>query len=317
MKTCPICENNAVDENVSVCPICKFNDFRPIIVSDEEYEYWLGTSVNPARMKWTFEQNERRLKAELLQNEIRLKAELSQKEKEINTLKEQLKKQTALYVQTLSKLAPLPSSHPKIGSIIKFGSYDWRVLDVQNNAALIITEEIIEKKAYHGNRTAITWANCDLRKYLNGEFINNVKKFSPNDKARIIPVTNENADNQWYNTDGGSNTTDSIFLLSLNELVRYFGDSGDLRSKKRYGYDVKMKKFVQNANGHMLCDMYGSARVANYLREKGHTWRLRSPGDGSDDAAYVGYDGGVQVAGYPVDDDASLGGVRPALWLKL
>ncbi len=58
----------------------------------------------------------------------------------------------------------------EIGSIISFGYYNWRVLDIQNNAALIITEEIIEQRAYHDTYKDITWADCSLRKYLNGEF---------------------------------------------------------------------------------------------------------------------------------------------------
>ena len=33
----------------------------------------------------------------------------------------------------------------KIGSSLTFGGYKWRVLDLQNNRALIITEDIIEQ----------------------------------------------------------------------------------------------------------------------------------------------------------------------------
>ncbi len=39
----------------------------------------------------------------------------------------------------------------KIDSSLSFGGYNWRVLDIQNNAALIMTEDIIEQRAYrHG-----------------------------------------------------------------------------------------------------------------------------------------------------------------------
>ena len=37
----------------------------------------------------------------------------------------------------------------KIGSTVSFGGYTWRILDIQNNMALIITENIIEQRAYH------------------------------------------------------------------------------------------------------------------------------------------------------------------------
>ena len=55
-------------------------------------------------------------------------------------------------------------------AIIKFGSYDWQALDVKDGAALIVTEFIIEKRSYHNEYKAIPWADCSLRKYLNGEF---------------------------------------------------------------------------------------------------------------------------------------------------
>ena len=35
------------------------------------------------------------------------------------------------------------------GDKISFGSYEWRILEVQKNTALIITEYIIEQRAYH------------------------------------------------------------------------------------------------------------------------------------------------------------------------
>lgn len=45
-------------------------------------------------------------------------------------------------------------------------------------------------------------------------------------QSRIIPVINENPDNQCYGTKGGEDTQDRIFLLSLEEATcKYFGDS--------------------------------------------------------------------------------------------
>lgn len=111
----------------------------------------------------------------------------------------------------------------QVGDKISFGCYDWRVLDIQNNVALIITECIIEQRAYHDAYKDITWVDCSLRKYLNVEFYN---KFDAIDKTRIIPVLNKNPDNQWYGSKGGEDTQDRIFLLSIEEAVcQYFGDS--------------------------------------------------------------------------------------------
>lgn len=82
----------------------------------------------------------------------------------------------------------------KIDSSLSLGGYNWRVLDIQNNNALIITEDIIEQRPYHDAYKDITWADCALRKYLNGEFYD---KFNVTDKSRIISVINKNLDNQW------------------------------------------------------------------------------------------------------------------------
>jgi hypothetical protein len=114
------------------------------------------------------------------------------------------------------------------------------VLDVNENAALIITEAIVELHWYHDNFVDITWADCDLRKYLNDEFYG---QFSRGEKAKIITVTSGNPDNPWFKTKGGNDSADNIFLLSLEEVCAYFGDSGaKLRNKghQKWSIDVSV-----------------------------------------------------------------------------
>ena len=81
---------------------------------------------------------------------------------------------------------------------------------VLGGRALIITEYIIEQRSYNSDYVGITWENCSLRKYLNGEFYEN---FSMDDKARIISVLNKNFDNQWYGTDGGGGLVLLVVLM--------------------------------------------------------------------------------------------------------
>jgi len=199
----------------------------------------------------------------------------------------------------------------KIGSLLSFGGYNWRVLDIQNNTALIITEEIIEQRPYHDAYKDITWADCALRKYLNGEFYD---KFNEADQSRIIPVINKNPDNQWYGSEGGADTRDSVFLLSLEEVCTYFGDS---RSKlhnpgknQRYWFERK--------------DENNSKRIAKLQgKEYAWWWWLRSPGRVNIKAVYIfGTDGNIGIQGNNIlkgniSDGKCTGGVRPALWLKL
>ena len=197
-----------------------------------------------------------------------------------------------------------------IGSSLSFGSFSWRVLDIQNNTALIITQDIIEQHAYHDAYIDITWAECALRKYLNGAFYD---KFSETDKSRIIPVFNKNPDNPWYGSKGGADTQDSVFLLSIEEAVcKYCGDS---RSKlynpgknQRYWFERK------DENNSKRIARFGADHVATW-------WWLRSPGRVSVKAAYVHGDGNIGIQGNNVlkgniSDGRCTGGVRPALWLR-
>ena len=199
----------------------------------------------------------------------------------------------------------------QIGDKILFGQYEWRVLDIQNNAALIITEYIIEQRAFHDAYTDITWTDCSLRKYLNDELY---CKFTAADQSRIIPVTNKNSDNQWYGSNGGADTRDSIFLLSLEEVTcQYFGDS----SSKLYNPGRNQRYWFQRK------DENNSKRIAGL---EGYTWNtwwwLRSPGRVNVKAVYIHGDGNIGIQGNNIlkgnlSDGKCLGGVRPALWLRL
>ena len=196
-----------------------------------------------------------------------------------------------------------------IGDKISFGCYDWRVLDIKNNMALIITEHIIEYHSYHDEYKETTWAECSLRKYLNGEFYN---KFNSMDKARIIPVINKNPDNKWYNSKGGADTEDRVFILSIEEAVcQYFGDSSSKLLNKgtnqRYWFERK--------------DENNNKRIAMFNGEIDWWW-LRSPGRINIKAAYVHGDGNIGIQGNNIlkgniSDGMCRGGVRPVLWMKL
>jgi len=210
--------------------------------------------------------------------------------------------------------------NPSVGSMIDFGGHKWLVLDVQGSNALIISEQILEQRDYHG----FYWEKCSLRSYLNGEYYNN--KFTAEEKARIIETRNSNPPNPWYGTTGGAETIDKIFLLSLDEVVKYFGDSGDLKNKKRKKADeekstVDVDKGIydivtfESPDGHLLNDKYNQARIAKEADGKQWFWWLRSPGEDPSSAVIVLYDGEVNVEGFGVlDDDV---GVRPALWIKI
>jgi len=169
---------------------------------------------------------------------------------------------------------------------------------MQGDRALLITEEIIEQRSYHDETVDVTWETCTLRTYLNSEFY---RKFSAQEQAMILETSITNADNQWYGTNGGRSTRDKVFLLSLEEVVKYFGDSGQLENR--------------NPNSeYLIDDKYNGERVAYFVYNSGFWWWLRSPGFVLYHAAYVDTDGDSTLLGDWVNRK---GGVRPALWYKL
>ena len=186
----------------------------------------------------------------------------------------------------------------EIGSIYQFANIDWRVLDIQNNKALLISEKILEKRPYNVEYEDITWEKCNLREYLNGEFYNKLGTA----KSAISETRNSNPNNPWYETLGGNATTDKVFLLSLDEVCRYFGDSTtELRNVRKDDWYFSDKN---NPN-----------RIAKDGNQNACWWWLRSLGYNSFTAAVVDDDGFVYVRGFIVFNDS--GGVRPALWLNL
>lgn len=202
----------------------------------------------------------------------------------------------------------------QVGEIISFGAYKWRVLEIRNNSALLITEHIIEQRPYNQTAGEVTWADSSLRNYLNGAFFNG---FTPIEQMKIQLVCNQNPNNPWYGSKGGVDTWDHVFLLNLEEVVcQYFGDS----RKNLENRSEKQKYWFQKKDENNL------KRRATY-QGSSWWWWLRSQGRDNRRAVYIHGDGNVGIQGngtyrynsntiHPVTHDNS-GGVRPCLWLKV
>jgi hypothetical protein len=167
------------------------------------------------------------------------------------------------------------------GSFINFAGILWRVLEIEDGKALVITEDILFASTYHSYATEITWEHSDLRRYLNNEFFESA--FTPEEQARISETLVVNNANARWQTPGGNNTLDRVFLLNINEVNRYFRND--------------------------------PAKVAYTADGTGSFWWLRSPGMAQISAARVRPDGSVLGYGSAVSYDKA--GVRPVIWLTL
>ena len=189
-----------------------------------------------------------------------------------------------------------------VGDIIKFGNYfindnktkepiEWRVLEVSNDRALLITKDAIDCKPYDNELRDITWEECSLRQWLNNEFIN--QAFSKEEQNEIILTNISNPNNASYGTRGGNNTQDKIFLLSIDEAQKYFKDDRD-RDCKASNYTKQQGEWTNGCLGNCC-------------------WLLRSPGYYQYTAAHV--IGVIYDVGFSVN--RSISAVRPALYINL
>jgi hypothetical protein len=186
--------------------------------------------------------------------------------------------------------------------IIEFGNYKWVVLEVNDRkSVLIITENIINTRSFHETWVEVTWENSDLRAYLNNDFI---KTFTEEERKHILSSNNTSYNNKWFGTKGGNNTTDQIFLLNIEEVVKYFGDSGLLMNPppRKDGVPV-----------WLLSDEYNSNRISLNLDNYSNWWWLRSSGFDIDFSSFISEDGTINLSGKSVIAE---GGIRPVLLLN-
>ena len=104
----------------------------------------------------------------------------------------------------------------------------WRVLKRDSDSLLIISEKCLDVKLYNEKCVDITWAECTLRAWLNGEFF--IRAF--NEQEQSLIKTSNLANN------AGPSTEDRVFLLSVDEVKCLFADNDD-RGCKTTAYAVK------------------------------------------------------------------------------
>lgn len=117
----------------------------------------------------------------------------------------------------------------KKGDVITFGSFEqdnnssngkepieWSVLDSQDGQIMIISNYVLIGYDMGNDNTYPTWADCGVRSWLNGSFMSS---FSSSESGYIIETTVLN--------DKGGDTKDKAFILSVNELEKYYPDRWD------------------------------------------------------------------------------------------
>jgi len=140
---------------------------------------------------------------------------------------------------------------------------EWLVLDERDDGtAIAITRNDIDSRKYNDTLIDITWEKCDLRKWLNDDFLD--RAFTAEERTFLRKVRIDNPNSDEYGTDGGNSTEDRVFCLSTEELYRYFAVNTAMRTVRT--------PYSRMATGKRL--IYDH-------------WWLRTPGETQDRAACV------------------------------
>lgn len=199
-----------------------------------------------------------------------------------------------------------------VGNYVTFGVYpqttegndntpiEWLVLAREGNRILLISRYGLDVRLYNKMYKSSTWESCSLRKWLNNEFLSTA--FSEKEKKVILLTDVDNSKVQGYSeydTDGGNNTQDYIFLLSYHEAfdIYFLDDKARICAPTDYAV----------ANGAL------TSKISQVDGRPAGWWWLRSPGDLQIRAADV-LDSGFRCS-HGVDFASIV--VRPVLWLDL
>ena len=207
-----------------------------------------------------------------------------------------------------------------VGTCFTFGNYkqgkngeilpiEWRVLEIEDGKALVLTDAVLDEVAFNEIEKSVTWNNCTLRKWMNDDFLNAAFSSSEQEKIATVVINNHSTiqfideNGKTYKSKKSDDTEDKIFALSIEETVKYCSTHpGAMYSE--YIYD-KYGMGMENASWwtrSTALDSIGD-EVVQYSAwiSNGDDWYVES----NDYHSFI--QGDVRVTEF----------VRPAMWIIL
>lgn len=192
----------------------------------------------------------------------------------------------------------------RIGDSVFFGNYpqdkneavepiEWNVLKIEENKVLLLSKYILDTQPYNKYLENVTWETSDIRRWLNRKFYK--VAFSNMEKKKIVATWIITKNNSEWGTDGGNNTKDKVFLLSVDEEEELC-QNREMKMAEATEYAKKFKIRVGEKTG---CS----------------DWWLRSPGSRNCRALHMFDGGNTESIGAYVHDQWN--GVRPAIWVNI
>ncbi len=169
---------------------------------------------------------------------------------------------------------------------------EWIVLTEKDGYTLLLTDPIIASLGWvTSGRDDITWAESDLRRWLDQDFFETA--FTPEEQAAIAIFDVTQPQNPRYDTPAGEATQDRVTLLSYQELVSLMPTELERKTKPT---------------------PFAAAQGC-YLNPDGDSaWWLRSPGPTATVPEHLASWGNLGARTHYIDDNSI--GVRPVIWVR-
>lgn len=208
----------------------------------------------------------------------------------------------------------------RVGDIISWGNYPntsdgskrpikWKILEIKEDNALLLCDNILDAKAYHNKRKKVTWKTSDIRKWLNEDFYDTAFDFK--EKIYIRNMFIEVKNNLIYSIRR-NDIEDKIFLLSKEEVEKFFLKE---RDRKVQATNYALNRGVCPVEDEDYYFRMEYSKIVRYPKKysTSYCWWLRSVEKCEFRADIVYGDGTISRTGVYRNDI----GIRPALWIDL
>lgn len=178
------------------------------------------------------------------------------------------------------------------GSYVYFGELEgipirWRVLQVNSKELLLMSDKILDRRGFGSFKNCLcVWSDSDIRKYLNGEFMNKI--FTTSEKKAIIKSKVSTAASVFENNgkylSGGPDTVDYLYLPSREEIksasLGFFSDKSRIALNqlgRKEEYWLRSPGIIRYGSFHypLFCGEDGIVYLPGISRPINHMFGIR------------------------------------------
>ena len=195
----------------------------------------------------------------------------------------------SMFINVTCAAAQTNACTASVGGTVYFGSYEqgggcgggkepieWIVLDERDGMLLLISKTGLETGPYHAEKQRANWEESTIRTWLNCDFL--AAAFTDEEQCAIMETTVSTpagrfispATREKIQIASCPDTQDLIFLLSANEVERYFPKVSQRRIRNNsYLLDKPESTMPYPAEGNACDFTYGNWWLRDVRVDKG------------------------------------------------